>query len=187
MYVLSNSSTNTHRKKRKSVTVPASLKASTNSSSVAESLYFPQQMKHFRNMTHWLSYYWTQHLISAHHNKPPLYGTKTSPPPPFPWPQLIVSTQYIKIENKINKSSEGLNREKSVIKLETVKNHVNAICGLSLMLVLSFVRRGFTLGTPVFPTPQKTNMAMNQVDEEPLCGCATSKSFIYLFIYIFHL
>ena len=122
MYVLSRmhvcSSTNTHRKKRKSVTVPASLKASTNSSSVAESLYFPQQMKHFRNMTRWLSYYWTQHLISAHHNKPPLYGTKTSPP--FPWPRLIVSTQYIKIENKINKSSEGLNREKSSIKLETV-------------------------------------------------------------------
>ena len=55
------------------------------------------------------------------------------------------------------------------------------------MLVLSFARRGFTLGTPVFPTPQKTNMTMNQVDEEPLCGCATSKSFIYLFIYIFHL
>ena len=55
------------------------------------------------------------------------------------------------------------------------------------MLVLSFARRGFTLGTPVFPTPQKTNMTMNQVDKEPLCGCATSKSFIYLFIYIFHL
>ena len=56
------------------------------------------------------------------------------------------------------------------------------------MLVLSFARRGFTLGTPVFPTPQKTNMTMNKVDEEPLCGCATSKSFIYLlFIYIFHL
>ena len=122
MHVCNNSSTNTHRKKRKSVTVPASLKASTNSSSVAESLYFPQQMKHFRNMTHWLPYYWTQHLISAHHNKPPLYGTKTSPPRPlpFPWPRFIVSTQYIKIENKINKSSEGLNREKSPIKLEPV-------------------------------------------------------------------
>ena len=51
------------------------------------------------------------------------------------------------------------------------------------MLVLSFARRGFTLGTPVFPTPQKTNMTMNTLDEEPLCGCATSKSFI-LFIYL---
>ena len=118
MHVCNNSSTNTHRKKRKSVTVPASLKASTNSSSVAESLYFPQQMKHFRNMTCWLPYYWTQHLISAHHNKPPLYGTKTSPP--FPRPRLIVSTQSIKIENKINKSSEGLNREKSPIKLDKI-------------------------------------------------------------------
>ena len=123
MHVCKNSSTNTHRKKRKSVTVPASLKASTNSSSVAESLYFPQQMKHFRNMTHWLPYYWTQPLISAHHNKPPLYGTKTSPP--FPRPHLIVGTQSIKIENKINKSSEGLNREKSPIKPETViKSHL---------------------------------------------------------------
>ena len=118
MHVCNNSSTNTHRKKRKSVTVPASLKASTNSSSVAESLYFPQQMKHFRNMTCWLPYYWTQPLISAHHNKPPLYGTKMSPP--FPRPRLIVGTQSIKIENKINKSSEGLKREKSPIKLEPV-------------------------------------------------------------------
>ena len=54
------------------------------------------------------------------------------------------------------------------------------------MLVLSFAWRDFTLGTPVFPTPQKTNMTMNQVDEEPLCGCATSKSFIHLFIYFIY-
>ena len=53
------------------------------------------------------------------------------------------------------------------------------------MLVLSFARRGFTLGTPVFPTPHKNNMTMNQVDKEPLCGCAISKPFIYLFIYLF--
>ena len=50
--------------------------------------------------------------------------------------------------------------------------------------------RGFSLGTPVFPSPQKptfpnSNSTRNQVDEEPLCGCATSKSlFIYLLIYI---
>ena len=62
------------------------------------------------------------------------------------------------------------------------------ICGLSL-LVLSFAPRGFSLGTPVFPSPQKPtfpnfNSTRNQVDEEPLCGCATSKSlFIYYFIY----
>ena len=29
----------------------------------------------------------------------------------------------------------------------------NALCGLSLLLVLSLVRRGFSLGTPVFPSP----------------------------------
>ena len=65
---------------------------------------------------------------------------------------------------------------------------VDAICGLSLLLVLSFALRGFSLGTPVFPSPQKptfpnSNSTRNQVDKEPLCGCATSKSlFIYLFI-----
>ena len=65
---------------------------------------------------------------------------------------------------------------------------VDAICGLSLLLVLSFALRGFSLGTPVFPSPQKptflnSNSTRNHVDKEPLCGCATSKSlFIYLFI-----
>ena len=65
---------------------------------------------------------------------------------------------------------------------------VDAICGLSLLLVLSFVPRGFSPGTSVFPSPQKptfpnSNSTRNQVDEEPLCGCATCKSlFIYLFI-----
>ena len=59
-----------------------------------------------------------------------------------------------------------------------------------LLLVLSFAPRGFSLGTSVFPSPQKptfpnSNSTRNQVDEEPLCGCATSKSlFIYL-IYLF--
>ena len=59
----------------------------------------------------------------------------------------------------------------------------------SLLLVPSFAPRGFSPGTPVFPSPQKpafpnSNSTRNQVDEEPLCGCATSKSlFIYLFIY----
>ena len=32
---------------------------------------------------------------------------------------------------------------------------VDAICGLSLLLVLSFVPRGFSPGTPVFSSPQK--------------------------------
>ena len=58
---------------------------------------------------------------------------------------------------------------------------VNAIWGLSLLLVLSFALRGFSPGTPIFPPPQKptfpnSNSTRNQVDKEPLCGCATSKS-----------
>ena len=66
---------------------------------------------------------------------------------------------------------------------------VDAICGLSLLLVLSFVPRGFSPGTPVFTSPQKptfpdSNSTRNQVDEEPLGGCATSKP---LFIYYFYL
>ena len=32
---------------------------------------------------------------------------------------------------------------------------VDAICGLSLLLVISFAPRGFSPGTPVFPSPQK--------------------------------
>ena len=65
---------------------------------------------------------------------------------------------------------------------------VDAICGLSLLLVLSFAPRGFSPGTPVFPSPQKptfpnSNSTRIQVDEEPLCGCATCKSlFIYLLL-----
>ena len=68
---------------------------------------------------------------------------------------------------------------------------VDAICGLSLLLVLFLAPRGFSPGTPVLPSPQKptfpnSNSTRNQVDEEPLCGCATCKSlFIYLFLFIF--
>ena len=46
----------------------------------------------------------------------------------------------------------------------------------------------------LFPSPQKaifpnSNSTRNQVDKEPLCGCATSKSLftLYLFIYLFYL
>ena len=69
---------------------------------------------------------------------------------------------------------------------------VNAICGLSLLLVLSFAPRGFSPGTSVFPSRQKptfpnSNSTRNQVDEEPLCGCATSKSlFIIILFYLFN-
>ena len=66
---------------------------------------------------------------------------------------------------------------------------IDAICGLSFLLVLSFATRGFSLGPLVFPSPQKpmfgepnSNLTRNQADEEPLCGCATSKSLFILFI-----
>ena len=46
---------------------------------------------------------------------------------------------------------------------------MDAICGLSLLLVLSFASRGFSPGTPVFPSPQKPtfpnfNSTRNRVD-----------------------
>ena len=66
---------------------------------------------------------------------------------------------------------------------------IDAIWGLSLLLVLSSAARGFSLGTLVFPSPQKptfgepnSNLTRNQVDEEPLCGRATSRSLFILFI-----
>ena len=51
--------------------------------------------------------------------------------------------------------------------------------------------RGFSLGTPVFPSPEKptfpnSSSTRNQVDEEPLCGCATCKSLFIYFIYLFY-
>ena len=63
---------------------------------------------------------------------------------------------------------------------------VNAICGLSLLLVLSLAPRGFSPGTLVFLSLQKltfpnSNSTKNQVDEEPLCECAISKSLLLLF------
>ena len=66
---------------------------------------------------------------------------------------------------------------------------VNAICGLSLLLVLFLAPRGFSPGTPVFPSPQKPAFpnsisTRDQVDEEPLCGCDTSKSLFISFVYL---
>ena len=63
---------------------------------------------------------------------------------------------------------------------------VDAIFGLGLLLFLSFASRGFSPGTPVFPSPQEptfpnSNSTRNQVHGESFCGCATSKSlYIYL-------
>ena len=48
---------------------------------------------------------------------------------------------------------------------------VDAIYGLSLLLVLSFAPRGFSPGSPVFPSPQKPtfpnfNSISNRVDKD---------------------
>ena len=43
---------------------------------------------------------------------------------------------------------------------------VNAICGLSLWLVLSLAPRGFSPGTPVFPLSSKTNISKFQFDQD---------------------
>ena len=64
---------------------------------------------------------------------------------------------------------------------------VDTICGLSLLLVLSFAPRGFSPGTPVFPSPQNptfpnSNSARNQVDEEHFVGVLPLRH--YLFIYL---
>ena len=64
---------------------------------------------------------------------------------------------------------------------------IGAICELSLLLVLPFAPRGFSLGTPVFPSPQNptfpnSNSIRIRVNEEPLCGCATSKSLLSLIL-----
>ena len=56
---------------------------------------------------------------------------------------------------------------------------INAIFAFSLLLVLSFAPRGFFC-VPTFLNADSTIESM--IDEEPLCGFATSKSlYIYLF------
>ena len=104
-----------------------------------------------------------------------------------------------KQRNKINDNFNTLRSKEGAV-VRALASHqcgprsnpgVDAICGLSLFLVLSLAPRGFSAGTPVFPSLQKptflnSNSTRNQVDEEPLCGCATCKSlFIYLFIYFY--
>ena len=85
-------------------------------------------------------------------------------------------------------------------RLPASNTSVDAICGLTLLLVLSLAPRGFSPGslvqlgavwcTPVFPSPQQptfpnSNSTGNQVDEEPLCGCATCKSLFIILLYLF--
>ena len=57
----------------------------------------------------------------------------------------------------------------------------DSICGLSLLLVLSFAPRVFSPGT--FPLSPNSNSTRNQVDEEPLGGCANLQIVIHLFLF----
>ena len=62
---------------------------------------------------------------------------------------------------------------------------VDAICGLSLLLVLSLAPRGFSPGSPVFPSPQKPTFSnsistRNCKTTEPLCDCVTPKSLLIM-------
>ena len=65
----------------------------------------------------------------------------------------------------------------------------HAICGLSLVLVLSFALSDFLLGTPVFPSPQNKPTFPNPKltrngRQRTLHGCATHCTFKLLFIYL---
>ena len=62
---------------------------------------------------------------------------------------------------------------------------INAIRGLSLLLILSFAPRGFSVGTPVFPSPQNQHFQI-------LIRPGTKSHYVdvlppdhYLFIYLF--
>ena len=46
---------------------------------------------------------------------------------------------------------------------------VNAICGLSLLLVLSFAPSGFSPGTLAFPSPQKATFSNSNLTIYLLC------------------
>lgn len=75
-----------------------------------------------------------------------------------------------------------------------VKHQKSVQCDRALMTYLEKSNNsicqssGFSLGTPVSPSPQKPlflniNLTRNQVDDEPLSGCAIfNVLFIYLFI-----
>ena len=64
---------------------------------------------------------------------------------------------------------------------------VDAICWLSLLLILSFAPRRFLPGTAGLPSSQKptfpnSNPNFRIVDEEPLRGCVTEESLLLYFL-----
>ena len=82
----------------------------------------------------------------------------------------------------ISRTVEGMDGSKSGVVVRTIVSRqsalgsnpgVDAICGLSLLLVLFLDPRGFFSGTTVSPSPQKPtfpnfNSTRSQVGEEPL-------------------
>ena len=70
---------------------------------------------------------------------------------------------------------------------------LGVICGLSLLLVLFSAPRGFSPGTPVFPSPQKPtfpNSNLIRMQDLPenhfaVSGASWVNIIIYLFIYLF--
>ena len=72
---------------------------------------------------------------------------------------------------------------------------VDALCGLSLLLVLSLPPRGFSPGTPVFPSPQKPTLpnsnsiwnARTRLNEFIwTLKCFVGKKAIYIFFFFFY-
>ena len=61
---------------------------------------------------------------------------------------------------------------------------VEAICGLSLLLVLSFFPTGFSPGTPVFPSPQKFHFDQESGRRRTALWMCYLEIIIYLFIYL---
>ena len=64
---------------------------------------------------------------------------------------------------------------------------VDTICGLSLFVGSLPCSKRFFSGTPVFPSPQnpifRDSNSIRKVDEELLCGCATSNSLYIISIF----
>ena len=98
---------------------------------------------------------------------------------------------YIIIKTRgYNRVIIGIRRR--LIQQSVVWSSLYTICGLSLLLVLSFAPRGFCPDTPVFPFSSKTNLFQipirpgirqtnnHYMDVPP----ANRYLFIYLFIYI---
>ena len=82
--------------------------------------------------------------------------------------------------------SHMIKKSRSVLN-NSVTNY--AICGLNLLLVLSFAMTGFSPGTLVSPLLKNQHFQLQpeMVDKEPLCGCATCKSLFFIYFIVIYL